>query len=332
MRIAWFRATAPDTSRPLDDSALLIGELRAAHDIDVITEERAHDFVWQQFLRPWDLCVYELDNTPAHQYVPAYLINYPGVVMLRSTDLPHLRVPLLASRCVVTSSAAAAEVLRARYPDACVRVAPIGIHARATTNRGDDLATFTVVDDRPRDAEVVDRAFRRARDAGTRFKTIEDAGACDVLIAPGWPPGHHTATALLAGLASGKAVVTMEADATAGWPALDPQTWRPRGLAVPEAPIAVTIDPRDEEHSLMLAVRRLSSDAALRKQLGNAGRQWWATHATPAHAAAAWLPIVHEAVSLAPPPRPPDWPGQFRRDGTELAREILSEFGITPPS
>ena len=332
MRIAWFRATAPDTSDPLDDSALLIGELRSAHDIDVITEQRAHDFVWLQFLRPWDLCVYELDNTPAGQYVPAYLINYPGVVMLRSTDLPHLRVPLLASRCVVTSSEAAADVLRARYPDACVRVAPIGIHARATTNRGDHLATFAVVDDRPRDAEVVHRAFRRARDAGTRFKTIEDAGACDVLIAPGWPPGHRTATALLAGLASGKAVVTMEMDATAGWPALDPQTWRPRGLAVTEPPIAVTIDARDEEHSLLLAVRRLSGDAALREQLGNAARQWWATHATPAHAAAAWLPIVNEAVSLSPPPRPRDWPAQFRRDGTELVRGILSEFGITPPS
>ena len=58
-------------------------------------------------------------------------------------------------------------------------------------------------------------------------------------------------------MAAGKAVITIETEATAEWPAIDPQTWRPRGLAVNDAPIAVTVDPRDEEHSLMLAIRRL---------------------------------------------------------------------------
>lgn len=101
-------------------------------------------------------------------------------------------------------------------------------------------------------------------------------------------------------------------------------------MAASEAPIAVTIDPRDEEHSLMLAIRRLSSDGALRERLGEAAHAWWKSHATPAHAAATWNQILEEAVRLSPPPRPDDWPKQFAEDGTGLAREILSDFGLAP--
>jgi hypothetical protein len=186
-----------------------------------------------------------------------------------------------------------------------------------------------------REGGIVNRALQRAGNAGAVFDVVEgDAEPnvltrCDVAIAPGWPPYHGPPTAVLAALAAGKAVVTMEMEATAEWPAIDPQTWRPRGLSVKNAPIAVTIDQRDEEHSLMLAVRRLSSDAALREQLGRAGHAWWQQNATSAHAAAAWMPILQEAATLATPPRPDDWPTEFGADGTELARAILSEFGLT---
>ena len=194
------------------------------------------------------------------------------------------------------------------------------------------MTKFAVFD--RRDDGIVNRAFQRAGNAGAVFDVLKgDAEPsvltrCDVAIAPGWPPYHGPPTAVLAALAAGKAVVTMEMEATAEWPAIDPQTWRRRGLSVKDAPIAVTIDPRDEEHSLMLAVRRLSSDAALREQLGRAGHAWWQQNATPAHAAAAWTQILQEAATLAPPPRPGDWPTEFGADGTELARAILSEFGL----
>src|SRR5215210_5614095 len=103
MRIAWFRDTMPDVAAPFDAGTAVIDELRSTHDVDVIVESDAHDFVWRQFLNPWNLCVYELDNTRAHEFIWAYLLNYPGVVVLRSTSLAHLRVPVLGSRCVVTS-------------------------------------------------------------------------------------------------------------------------------------------------------------------------------------------------------------------------------------
>jgi hypothetical protein len=334
MRIAWFRPAATDDIDPLDDTAALIDELRAAHDIAVVTARDAHDFVWQQHLRPWDLCVYELDNTRAHQFIWAYMLNYPGVLRLRSTELAHLRVPLLASRVVVATNEGSAELLRRMHPDIHVRVAPTGIAAIPPRRDTNGAVSFAVFDRRTRGGDVVGRAMQRARDAGATFLEVRrDAEAhmltrCDVVIAPGWPPSHQAPTAVLAGMAAGKAVVTMETDATAEWPAVDPQTWRPRGLGVTDQPIAVTIDPRDEEHSLMLAIRRLSSDAASRAQLGASAYAWWQSHATPAHAAAAWMPILEEAVRLSPPPRPDDWPPQFSADGTELTRNILSEFGL----
>jgi len=344
MRIAWFRDTVPDLTDPLDDTAPLIDELRSAHEIDVIVEQTAHDFVWQHILRPWNLCVFELDNTRTHQFVWAYLLNYAGVVFLRSADVATPRVPLLASRSVVVSHPAFEESLQRAFPAAHVRYAPpcggptgSAPHESANSRRGADLTgprlTKFAVFDR-REGGIVNRALQRARDAGAVLDILEtDARPnmmtrCDVAIAPGWPPYHGAPTAVLAALAAGKAVVTMEMEATAEWPAIDPQTWRPRGLSVKDAPIAVTIDPRDEEHSLMLAVRRLSSDSALREQLGRAGHAWWQKNATPAHAAAAWMQILQEAATLAPPPRPDDWPTQFGADGTELARAILSEFGL----
>jgi hypothetical protein len=334
MRIAWFRAEAPDASNLLDDTALLIDELRSAHNIDVIVEADAHDFVWQHALRPWDICVYELDNTHAHAFIWAYLINYPGVVMLRSMDVAHVRVPLFASRCIVTPSTAAGDLLRARYADIQVRVAPLGIAAsNDVTHRNGGPVKLLVVDNRDRGRDVVRHALERARDAGATFELLAaDApvSACDVLISPEWPPFRRVATTVLVGMAARKAVVTMEMDATADWPAMDPQTWRPRGIGIGEPPVVVTVDPLDEEHSLMLAVRRLSSDAALRQQLGNAAHAWWKQHATPAHAATTWNQILEEAVRLTPPPRPNDWPQQFSRDGTELAREILNEIGVPP--
>src|SRR5215831_9746942 len=138
MRIAWFRHISVDAADPLDDTAALIAELSSTHVIDVITEADAHDFVWRHALAPWDLCVYELDDTRAHQFVWAYLLTYPGASLLKNPDVHHgwggalsregrlqdylatfrlddrarrpppLQVPLYASRVVVVPHAALA--------------------------------------------------------------------------------------------------------------------------------------------------------------------------------------------------------------------------------
>jgi hypothetical protein len=347
MRIAWFRGTHADARDPLDRTAALIDELRASHDISVIVERGAHDFVWQHLREPWDLCVFELDSTREHQFIWGYVANYPGVALLHSIDVANLRVAVLASRTAVVSDRELAQRLQARFPSANVRYAPAFAAAAArdgdadvtvaTTDRTAFLASapirLAVYDERDR-GHLIDRAIERARNAGAPVELLERGAIrgvlarADIVIAPNWPPFHSSSTPLLAAMAAGKAVITTETETTAEWPALDPQTWRPRGLSISDSPIAVTLDPRDEEHSLMLAIRKLAADATLRDQLGRAARVWWEANATPMHAASAWHVIVTEAIALSPPPRPHDWPRQFALNGTELSREIRGEFAL----
>ena len=82
MRLAWFRPdTAPDSA---DDLAAVIAGLRETHDVRLVDARAAHDFVWQAAQGAFDLCVYELDDSLAHQYIWPYLLHYPGVVVLRT--------------------------------------------------------------------------------------------------------------------------------------------------------------------------------------------------------------------------------------------------------
>jgi glycosyltransferase involved in cell wall biosynthesis len=51
----------------------------------------AHDFVWKHFRQPYDLVVYQLGNSPCHDYMWAYLVRYPGLVVLHDGQLHHAR-------------------------------------------------------------------------------------------------------------------------------------------------------------------------------------------------------------------------------------------------
>jgi hypothetical protein len=364
MRIAWFRDTPPDRTNPLDDTVALIAELARSHVIDIVSEHDAHDFVWRQLRQPWDLCVYELDDTPAHQFVWAYLVNYPGLALLKSPRVHHswgaalsregrlqeymaafqlddraeratpLQIPLYASRLVVVPFAALASELRGLYPHARIRSAPVAVGAiesSPSTERSRRALRVAATSAR---IAPLERAADRARAAGADIEVISGETAprldeADVVVSLAWPPFDTAPAMELAAMAAGKPIVILESGATADWPALDPQTWLPRDAVGSPPPIAITIDPRDEEHSLTEVLRRLANDRELRETLGQAANAWWRAHATPAHAAAEWLPILQEAATLAPPPRPAAWPAHLDADGTELARSILSEFEVT---
>jgi hypothetical protein len=126
---------------------------------------------------------------------------------------------------------------------------------------------------------VLHRAMARAREAGAPAALAPEGPpdqvlqAADVIVSLPWPVTNAHQTGLLAAMAARKPVIVLETTTTAEWPALDPQTWQPRGFTL-EAPIVVSLDPRDEEHSLVLAIQRLSSDAALRSRLGEAAHAW----------------------------------------------------------
>ena len=301
MRLAWFRPAsgARDVSAsrdarpaPTDDTALLIEALAPRHDIEVIVARRAHDFVWQHARTPFDLCIYELDNTPAHQFIWPYVLHYPGVTLLRSVAVPHLvsggrgprtSFPLHASRIVVVPHAPVAEILQDDYPAARVRAITPGVEPL----------------EGPRDAIV---------------EPLQ------------WPVDGAPLTDALAGFAAGRAVAVFDCTETADWPSIDPHDWQPRSA---EPPICVAIDPRDEEHLRRVTRRRLKDDNALRDRLGAAAHAWWRAHATVPCAANAFEQVLEEAREVSPPERPADWPAFVADDGTRRARALLAPFGIT---
>ena len=379
MRLAWFR---PDAAVGSDLDAVIDG-LRETHDIRTIGAGAAHDFVWQAAQGAFDLCVYELDDSAAHQYIWPYLLHYPGVLVLRTVSLhdgraralvhqhrdadrdaemafadgagrteapwPLLRgawatwrVPVLASRVTAVADDALAAAIARECPGAHVARVPAGVSdprrraGAAPRHEGAPLRVLVCDDGTP---GAVERAAERARQAGARIDlgrtaTIDARGVleADAIVATRWPSLGRPLLAALVGAAAGKAVVVAETESTAGWPALDPQTWQPRalatGIAPPETAMAISIDPRDEEHSLAIALTRLAGDAALRSTLGAAAREWWARHATVAHAVDAWRALVEEAATLPAPPRPPGWPAHLDADGSRLVSQILGESGL----
>ncbi|HVZ23505.1 MAG TPA: hypothetical protein VG871_20675, partial [Vicinamibacterales bacterium] len=319
MRLAWFRPATHnrDQNRAFD---ALRADLAATHEIDVVDEAAAHQFVWRHARRPYDVCVYDLDDTSAHQYLWPYLLHVPGVVVLRSLSLREsrsrrlarerrdadlrtelafggprlLRAPLAASRLAVVFDTDVARALEREFPGMPVAVAPIGIPARDDVAMKDDVGMKSDLETRdaanpkaslhatPATAApvrfgiiegaegLVDRAARRARAAGATFEIVrgqswdDTLAHCDVALALGWPPDGAAPSAALVAMAAGRPCIVFETGVTAVWPALDPQNWQPRDPFPAAPPAVVSLDPRDEEHSLMLALRRLSADAALR--------------------------------------------------------------------
>jgi hypothetical protein len=313
VRIAWF---CPPSSA--------LAELPLAHAVEVFDRSRACDFVWKHARTPYELCVYELGADAAHDFVYAYLFHYPGVLVLDAGALD--RHAIAASRMVVVSDAATAEVVQLSSPSAPVRPMPVAAAAvdlPATTSAGE--IRFAVLD--PALRGLAARALTRARSAGAPAAIVPSLADADVVIAMRWPATRAAIVDAAAAMSAGRPVIAYESDAVADWPALDPQTWQPRGYGDSRPPIVVSVDPRDDEHSLMLAMRRLSTDAALRTALGAAGHAWWRAHATPAHAAAAWNALLDEAAMLPAPP-PTSLPASLVADGTERARELLAPFAV----
>ena len=377
MRLAWFRATPPDSSAHLDRTSPLIDALRRLHTIDIITAAEAHDFVWKHARQPYDLCVYEIGNSPAHRFAHPYALHYPGVAVFTRTTAPDLRL-WGGSRVVVVADAAVAQSLTSVWPGARLRVAPLGSDPgalvesdpvagwasdptgspvsglrSAVVQEVGDAAMFAPLsratgsaDGRPETGDpvsphhkglilgllnparraVVHRAVARACQRGAPVTVIEGRTAAvlreaDIIVALEWPPTAGPPVAALHAMAAGRPVIALEVEATAGWPAWDPQTWQRRGFSL-DPPIAVSLDPRDEEHSLVLAIVRLAADAPLRSSLAAAGYVWWQAHATIDRAVAAWEAILGEAVTLGPAAP------QELADGSERTREILGELGV----
>ena len=376
MRLAWFGPDAASEAHPFDDAAGLIRALSAQHEIRAFTRASAHDFPWTHDREPFDVCVFDLDNTGAHAFAWPYLLHFGGVLLLRTRTLhnsrahqlvhagrlddfvaefrfnegrapcpgrggdyirsdewPMLRVPLLAARLVVMPHRLVADALQDEYPDVRIRYAPLPVQdvERDERRRVRAAVTFGMV--ATDSVDVARRAVDHARQSGASAALIVDTAErivrdADVVLALQRPVFGKPRTLALGAMSGSKPVVVPETDATADWPLLDPQTWQPRGMDM-GAPVGVSLDLRDEEHSLMLSIRRLSGDAALRNGLGENGRAWWRARASVDRAVDAWNQLLTEAAAMERAGRPPDWPAHLDADGTGRAREILADFGVT---
>src|SRR5688500_13232548 len=176
MRVAWFAPRAPAAADPLDDTASLVAELLRRGAIDVIElydERRAADFVWQHARQPPDICVFDVSDRPHARFVWPYALHYPGILRLRTTagprrTRPGLTTAIAASRLTVAGDRHAAASLAAEFPHAHIRYAPIGVAAPGPADaprREVPLFASAAGDSHG----VLQRAARRARDAGSRF-------------------------------------------------------------------------------------------------------------------------------------------------------------------
>ena len=137
-------------------------------------------------------------------------------------------------------------------------------------------------------------------------------------------------------LAAGRPTIVGARARLADVPLLDPRSWRNlHGGA--EGGIAVGVDPRHEEETLWLAMRRLAVDGDLRRTLGGRARSWWnARGGTQADMIDDYRRLIHD-VAREGPARAGDPPAHFRADGMELVRRIAEDcqldsdlFGLAP--
>ena len=107
-RVAWFTPLPPVRSGIARYSVELLPMLARTYRIDVFVESlasppaaevagifSAHDFVWKHARDPYDLIVYQLGNSPCHDYMWPYLVRYPGLVALHDGQLHHSRARAL---------------------------------------------------------------------------------------------------------------------------------------------------------------------------------------------------------------------------------------------
>jgi glycosyltransferase involved in cell wall biosynthesis len=154
-------------------------------------------------------------------------------------------------------------------------------------------------------------------------------GAADVVSCLRWPSARETSASWIRALAAGRATLVTDLADQADVPTLDPRSWttvHARPGAEGPAPVAIGIDPLDEQHSLTIALKRLAADGDLRDSLAaEALRHWQAGH-TVEHMAIDYLRVL-DAAAACPAPTA-QLPGHLRPDGLDGARAILSPLGF----
>ena len=162
--------------------------------------------------------------------------------------------------------------------------------------------------------------------------------ASDVCLCMRWPTSRETSASWLRCLAAGKPTISTDLVHTVDVPTLDPRNWsvlaglRSHGLkagtTTDAAPVGVSIDILDEDHSLKLAIRRLATDEKLRVMLGSNARALWSERFRLEGMVAGYQRVV--AQLLQAPPADANGlktlPLHLRASGAEHAESIVREI------
>lgn len=117
VRIAWFSPVAPDRSGIAAYTAEIVSLLASRVGAIDLYHPRRHDFVWRHRRQPYDLIVYQLGNSAAHDFLWSYLFRYPGLLVLHDAQVHQARALSLLNRLEPRLDDYLAE-LQANHPDA----------------------------------------------------------------------------------------------------------------------------------------------------------------------------------------------------------------------
>jgi len=151
--------------------------------------------------------------------------------------------------------------------------------------------------------------------------------ASDVVLSLRWPSARETSASWLRAIAAGRPTVITDLAQQADLATLDPRSWtvvHAQPTLTPLEPVAVSIDILDEGHSLTLALKRLTIDAALRARLGAAARAHWEAGHTVDHMASAYEEMLRDAAALPDPVV--TLPPHLRPDPAAFARRLVGRF------
>jgi len=154
--------------------------------------------------------------------------------------------------------------------------------------------------------------------------------AADVCACLRWPTNRETSASWLRCLAAGRTTIITDLAHLGDVPALDPRGWQLLATAADRdqpAPVTVSIDLLDEQHSLELALDRLATDTMLRASIGAAARAWWRQHHQLDTMVAAYARVMATALELTPPTIA--LPSHLLADGSERTRTLASDLGVT---
>ncbi len=153
----------------------------------------------------------------------------------------------------------------------------------------------------------------------------DDLAAADACLCLRWPTALETSASWLQCLAAGRPTVISDLAHLVDIPTLDARAPRP-GYASAD-PVAIAIDPLDEDEALLAAMRSLAGDAVLREKLGRAGHAYWSAHHTLDVMTGDYQRLIAQAAARSAPVVT-DLPGHFTEDHSQTVRTIADQFGM----